>query len=167
MARTVPASADEASAPPLRISRVIHARRETVFKAWGSAEHVKRWFAPATFTIPEAKVEMRPGGAFELAMRSPAGETHWIRGAFVEVAPHDRLTIDMIVEDSAHMPLFRAFTEVDFADALGGARLDVTQTYTLIDATKAWMTAGAPEGWRSTLDKQGDDDGSDSSGKSG
>jgi uncharacterized protein YndB with AHSA1/START domain len=123
-----------------------------VFKAWTSAEHVKRWFAPETYAIPEARVEMRVGGVFELSMRSPTGETHWIRGAFVEVKPHDRLAIDMIVEDDAGKKLFRAFTEVDFADALGGTRVDIVQTYTLIDPTKAWMTAGAPEGWRTTLD---------------
>ena len=32
-----------------------------------------------------ATVEMRVGGAFEVCMRSPAGEEHWTRGTFVEV----------------------------------------------------------------------------------
>jgi uncharacterized protein YndB with AHSA1/START domain len=139
--------------PPLRLSRVLRARRETVFEAWSSADHVKRWFSPETFTIPHAKVQMHVGGPFEVCMRSPAGEEHWIRGTFVEVAPHTRLVIDMHVADSAGKELFRAFTEVDFADALGGTRMDVVQTYTLIDASTAWMVAGAPEGWRMTLDK--------------
>lgn len=139
--------------PPLRLSRVLHARRETVFRAWSSAEHVKRWFSPETFTVPEARVEMRVGGAFEVCMRSPAGEQHWIRGTFVEVTPHTRLVIDMHITDVAGKKLFRAYTEVDFADALGGTRMDVVQTYTLIDPSMAWMVVGAPEGWRSTLDK--------------
>lgn len=138
---------------PLRLSRVLHARPETVFKAWSSADHIKRWFAPETFTVPEARVEMRVGGLFELCMRSPTGEEHWIRGRFVEVAPHARLVIDMRVDDGAGKPLFRAYTEVDFAEALGGTRMDVTQTYTLLDPSVAWMVAGAPQGWASTLDK--------------
>ena len=138
---------------PLRLSRVFHARRETVFKAWSSGDHVKRWFAPDTFTVPDAKVEMHAGGAFDVRMRSPAGEEHWIRGRFVEVTPHTRLAIDMHIADSAGKQLFRAFTEVDFFDTLGGTRMDVVQTYTLIDPSTAWMVAGAPEGWRSTLDK--------------
>ena len=139
--------------PPLRLSRVLHARRETVFKAWSSAEHVKNWFCPETFAVPDVKVEMRVGGAFDVCMRSPAGEEHWIRGTFVEVRPHTRLVIDMHVTDSAGKPLFGAMTEVDFADALGGTRMDVVQTYTLIDPSAAWMVAGAPDGWRTTLDK--------------
>lgn len=137
---------------PLKLSRVLHARRETVFKAWSEAEHIKRWFAPATFTIPEARVDMRVGGPFELTMRSPAGEEHRLCGTFVEIVPNERLVIDMRIDDSAGAPLFRAYTEVGFADVLGGTQLDVVQTYTLIDPSKAWMVAGAPEGWRSTLD---------------
>jgi uncharacterized protein YndB with AHSA1/START domain len=138
---------------PLRLSRVFHARRQTVFKAWSSGDHVKHWFAPDTFTVPDAKVEMHVGGTFDLCMRSPVGVKHWIRGTFVEVAPHTRLVIDMHITDSAGHKLFCAFTEVDFSDALGGTRMDVVQTYTLIDPSMAWMVAGAPEGWRTTLDK--------------
>jgi uncharacterized protein YndB with AHSA1/START domain len=139
--------------PPLRLSRIFHARRETVFKAWSSAEHVKRWFSPETFTVPEATVEMHPGGPFELCMRSPAGEEHWLRGKFVEIVPHTRLVIDMLVADSTGKQLFQAYTEVEFADALGGTRMDVTQTYTILDPSAAWMVDGAPHGWASTLDK--------------
>ena len=139
--------------PPLRLSRVFHARRETVYRAWSSAEHVKRWFSPETYTVPEAKVEMHVGGPFELCMRSPAGEEHWLRGKFVEVTPHTRLVIDMQVADSTGKELFQAYTEVDFSDALGGTKMDLVQRYTIIDPSAAWMVEGAPRGWASTLDK--------------
>ncbi len=139
--------------PPLRLSRVFHARRETVFKAWSSTDHVKRWFSPETFTVPDAKVQMHVGGPFEVCMRSPTGEVHWTRGTFVEVTPHTRLVIDMYCTDTAGRKLFRAYTEVDFADALGGTRMDVVQSYTLSDPAMAWMVKGAPDGWRTTLDK--------------
>jgi len=138
---------------PLAFSRIFHARRETVFSAWGSAEHVTRWFSPETFTVSDATVRMDVGGPFELCMRSPAGEAHWIRGSFVEVAPHTRLVIDMHVTDDGGKELFRAYTEVGFFDVPGGTRMDVLQTYTLIDPSKGWMVAGAPGGWRTTLDK--------------
>jgi uncharacterized protein YndB with AHSA1/START domain len=138
---------------PLRLSRVFHAPRETVFKAWSSAEHVERWFCPETFTVPDATVQMRAGGLFDVCMRSPSGEEHWVRGTFVEVTAHTRLVIDMHCTDSTGKELFRALTEVDFSDALGGTRMDVVQSYTLIDPAAGWMVAGAPDGWRTTLDK--------------
>lgn len=140
--------------PPLRISRTFHARRETVFKAWSTADHVKNWFSPQTYSVPDARVEMRVGGAFEVCMLSPSGEKHWTHGLFVEVTPHSRLVIDMHATDLQGRPLFRAYTEVTFTDALGGTRMDVVQTYTFVDPSMAApMVAGAPEGWRTTLDK--------------
>ena len=85
---------------PLRLSRTFHAPRQTVFSAWSSADHVKRWFCPETVTVPEARVHMEVGGAFDVCMRSPSGEMHWTRGTFVEVTPHTRLVIDMHCADS-------------------------------------------------------------------
>src|ERR1700692_1280205 len=97
MARTSEMNKNAAVAqpPPLKISRLFHARPETVFKAWTTAEHVKRWFSPQTYTVPAARGEMRVGGAFEVCMRSPGGEEHWSRGVFVEFKPASRLVIDM------------------------------------------------------------------------
>ena len=143
------------TAPPLRLSRVLHARRETVFKAWSSAEHIKRWFCPETFTVPDATVEFRVGGAFDVCMRAPNGMQHWSRGRFVEITPHTRLVIDMqVANPSGEGMLFRAYTEVDFADVLGGTRLDIVQTYTFFEPMMAAaMVAGARDGWRTTLDK--------------
>jgi uncharacterized protein YndB with AHSA1/START domain len=139
---------------PLKLSRVFHARRKTVFRAWSTADHVKQWFSPATYTVSEARVEMRVGGVFDVCMRSPSGQEHWTRGTFVEVTPHTRLVIDMHATGQDGQPLFRAYTEVDFADAPGGTQMDVLQTYTFIDpAMAAPMVAGASEGWRTTLDK--------------
>ena len=143
-----------ADTPPLRLSRLLHARRETVFKAWSTAEHIKQWFSPETCTVPHAKVEMRVGGPFDYDMVLPWGEEHRIRGVFVEVAPFTRLVIDMQVFDGKDAPLFRARTEVDLSDILGGTKMEVTQTYAFIDPAIAGpMVAGAQEGWRTTLDK--------------
>jgi uncharacterized protein YndB with AHSA1/START domain len=137
---------------PVRISRNLHASRQRVFAAWSSPDAVKRWFAPTGFTIPEARVELRVGGPFEVLMRSPSGEEHWARGVVKEVAPFERLAIDFSVEEPNGRALFRAFTEIDFSDALGGTRLDVTQSYTVLDPETAWMAEGAPQGWAQTLD---------------
>ena len=141
-----------AALPPVCVSRLLHAPREVVFTAWSSAEHVRRWFAPTGYTIPDASVDMRAGGVFEVLMRAPDGVEHWARGTIVEVAPNERLTLDLTVSDGKGHPLFHAFTEVLFTDALGGTQLDVTQTYRVIDPEAAWMAEGAPQGWAQTLD---------------
>jgi uncharacterized protein YndB with AHSA1/START domain len=140
--------------PPLKLTRTLHAARATVFQAWCKAEHVSRWFAPATLTVPEARIEPRVGGAWEVLMRMPDGAQHWTRGVIRELVEDARLVIEMRVEDGAGAPLFRALTEVDFSDALGGTRLDIVQTYTFENPEiAAPMVAGAEMGWSSSLDK--------------
>ena len=140
--------------PPLRVSRTFPAPRERVFTAWSTAEHVKAWFSPATFTVPDARVEMRVGGPFEVCMRSPTGQESWTKGTFTEVTPHDRLVIEMNVSTPEGHALFSARTEVTFSDTKGGTLMEVVQTYVFADPAMAEpMVAGASEGWRTTLDK--------------
>ncbi len=140
--------------PPLRISRAFPAPRALLFRAWSSGDHVKRWFSPETYTAPHARVEMQVGGPFDVRLRGPFGQERLIRGTFVEVVPHDRLVIDMSVADAEGKRLFKAHTEVTFADDAIGGRMDVLQTYVFVDpAMAAPMVWGASEGWRTSLDK--------------
>ena len=140
---------------PVRVSRVFSAPRETVFEAWSSADHVKRWFCPNGYSVPEAKVEMRVGGAFEVCMRSPEGVDHWTRGTFTEVLAPERLTIDHhVIDPCGGGPLFSAVTQVKFSVGPGGTLMEVVQTYSFPGSAQAeQMLKGAPEGWRQTLDK--------------
>lgn len=88
-------------------------------------------------------------------MRMPDGVSESrIDGVFLEVLENERLVILMKVSDSAGTPLFEAHTTVAFEAALGGTKLTVTQAYLLLDPARAEpMTAGAAQGWGSTLDK--------------
>ena len=141
---------------PVRVSRVFAAPRETVFKAWSSADHIKRWFCPDGYSVPEATVEMRAGGRFEVCMRSPEGVDHWTKGTFNEVIAPERLTIDHhVIDPCGGGPLFSAVTQVSFRDEGAGRTLmEVVQTYSAAGTAQAdQMLKGAPEGWRQTLDK--------------
>jgi uncharacterized protein YndB with AHSA1/START domain len=153
--RSKSGKAPGASLQPLTVSRAFPARPEVVFRAWSTAEHVKRWFSPPPFTVPEATVDFRVGGTFDVLMRGPNGVAHWIRGRITELVPDRRLVIDMQVSDESGPRLFDALTEVSFADHAGGTRLDVVQTYTPHDPSFARMVEGAPQGWAATLDRLG------------
>jgi uncharacterized protein YndB with AHSA1/START domain len=142
-----------AQTPPLVISRVFAAPPELVFRAWSSAEHLRRWFCPAAYTVPDAHVEFHVGGAFDICMRSPQGQDHWTRGRYTEIVPYSRLVIDMNAVAEQDRALFRAYTVVRFAAERGGTRLEVTQSYTLFDPAAAAMIQGAPIGWGQTLDR--------------
>jgi uncharacterized protein YndB with AHSA1/START domain len=138
---------------PLVVSRSFPALPQVVFAAWSTAEHIKRWFCPAQFTVPHATVDFRVGGAFDVCMRSPAGQDHWTRGVFKEIVPDRRLVIEMKVEETPGRTLFHALTQVSFAQHDGGTRMEVVQSYTLLEAAAARMIEGAEPGWAQTLDR--------------
>lgn len=141
-------------APVTRLTRVISAPRAAVFAAWTKAEHIRNWFAPEVYSVPEARIEPHAGGAFEVLMRGPGGMEHWTRGTFRSVEPIDRLAIDMRVDDAAGEPIFRALTEVTFVDVTGGTRIDVVQRYDVRQPQFATqMLQGAAIGWAQTVDK--------------
>jgi uncharacterized protein YndB with AHSA1/START domain len=142
-----------AQTPPLVISRVFPAPPELVFRAWSSAEHLRHWFCPAAYSVAAARVDFRVGGAFDICMRSPQGHDHWTRGRYTEIVPHSRLIIDMNAVAERDRALFRAYTVVRFTEERGGTRLEVTQSYTLLDPAAAAMIQGAPIGWGQTLDR--------------
>jgi len=137
---------------PLIISRYFHAPRALVFKAWSSAEHMKNWFSPEGFTVPEAEIDFRAGGVCDICMRSPEGQDYWSRGSYIEVSPPDRLvfTTSAVVDGA---PKFTAHTTVTFAEEGAETLLTVRQEYEVFDEAFLAATEGAPEGWRTTLDK--------------
>jgi uncharacterized protein YndB with AHSA1/START domain len=139
---------------PLVTSRIFAAPRKLVFQAWSSAEHLRHWFCPAGYTVPDARIEFRVGGAFEICMRSPTGQEHWSRGRYAEIVPDTRLVIDMSAFGEQNQPLFRAYTVVNFIEQPHGTRLEVEQRYTVFEPGEASaMIKGAPQGWSQTLDR--------------
>lgn len=137
---------------PLVITRTFAAPRALVFEAWSTAEHMKRWFCPEGFTVPEAQVDFRPGGACNICMRSPDGQDFWSRGRYLEIVPPDRLVFTTGLGD-ADAPKFTAHTTVTFEDHMRGTRMTVRQQYEVFDETFMAAIEGASEGWRTTLDK--------------
>lgn len=140
---------------PLVIERYFDAPRAIVFQAWTTAEHIKNWYSPECFTTPEAVIECRPGGTFDICMQAPDGQQFWSRGRFIEVVENDRLSLETNVhfDDGGNVP-FAARTQVTFADEGDGTLMIVRQEYEIYDEVvgKAAI-GGAPEGWRTTLDK--------------
>ncbi|HVV94384.1 MAG TPA: SRPBCC domain-containing protein [Hyphomicrobiales bacterium] len=144
----------KAAAPTeLVVTRRFAAPRELVFKAWSSAEHIKRWFSPEDCTTPAAEIDFRVGGVFAVCMRLPDGVESWSRGRFDEIVAPERLAFTSTVTFGDSAPLFTAHTSVAFAQDGDGTRMTVRQRYDIHDARFADVTQGANEGWRTTLDK--------------
>ncbi len=75
----------------LVLERDIDVPTELVWKAWTQPEHVKKWFAPAPWTISECEIDLKPGGRFYTVMQSPEGQAFPNVGCYLEIVPNERL----------------------------------------------------------------------------
>src|SRR5271156_4260473 len=75
----------------LVLTRLIDAPRDLLFRAWTDPELLKQWFAPLPYTTPVAELDVRPGGASRIVMRSADGEEFPNRGVYLEVVENERL----------------------------------------------------------------------------
>jgi uncharacterized protein YndB with AHSA1/START domain len=74
------------------VTRVLDAGRALVFRAWTTPEHFAYWFG-GELAVPVDRVAMdvRPGGAWSLVMRTPDGRELPFSGVYREVAEPERL----------------------------------------------------------------------------
>ena len=90
-----------ADGPALRLDlrRVLLAARPVVFCALTDPDDLARWWGPDGFTIPTVERDLRPGGAYRIAMLPPAGDLFYLAGEFLDVDPPRRLSYTFRWED--------------------------------------------------------------------
>jgi uncharacterized protein YndB with AHSA1/START domain len=140
-------SRDELERRTLFIERVFDAPRKTVFRAWTEREHMARWWGPAGFASTIEKLELRPGGAYRIHMRSPEGTDHWSQGVYREIVAPERLVMAGCWTDANGDPVSReSVLTVTFEELAGKTRLTLRQV--LESVTSRDSHRG---GWTSSL----------------
>lgn len=137
----------------LDITRVVDAPVNKVFEAWSQAEHVRHWFCPDQFTIPEAAIDFREGGTSRICMRGPDGTDHVSEGVYRAIVAPSLIVSESRIDLAPDQPFFSALTTARFDPEGDGTRIAVTQEYTLYTPDAEAAIKGAPAGWRQTLDK--------------
>ncbi|HVI91499.1 MAG TPA: SRPBCC domain-containing protein [Dongiaceae bacterium] len=75
----------------LVLDRLVPAPRAKLWRGWTEPALIKQWFAPLPWTITEAAIEPRAGGAFSFTMRSPEGQSFPNAGLLLEVVPQQKI----------------------------------------------------------------------------
>ena len=57
----------------MSFTRLLDAPADKLFRCWTTPELIKQWFAPRPWTVPVAQVDLTPGWASNITMRSPEG----------------------------------------------------------------------------------------------
>jgi len=82
----------------LSMRRTLQAPREAVFRAFTDPAKVQQWYGPRGFTIEIEKFEARVGGPYRLCMIAPDQKRHWLRGEFLIIQPHERVSFTWVWE---------------------------------------------------------------------
>lgn len=137
----------------IEITRTYDAPRELVFDAWTKGEHLRNWYAPTGFTVPEVESEPTEGGIYRLAMRSPDGQDFWTQGTYREVVPPERFVLTQGVSGPDDKLLFETTTTVTLTDEGGKTTVTVHERVEKIfDPAAAGPLSGMETGLHMVLD---------------
>lgn len=92
----------------IRISRLLNAEVELVWEVWTDPEHIKNWWGPNGFTNTISKMEIKPGGEWDLVMHGPDGTDFKNKNIFKEIIVHKKL-----VYEHVSIPKFTATIEFE------------------------------------------------------
>ncbi|ATQ43235.1 SRPBCC family protein [Caulobacter mirabilis] len=141
----------------LVLERIYDAAPETVFKALTTPGLLKKWFAPAPWSIVSADCDLRPGGSAGIVMKSPEGQEFPNPGVYLEVIPNKR-----IVSTDAFTPGWNPagpfmVAIIDLED-LGDGRTKYTARarHWTAEAKQQHEQMGFHEGWGQTADQLGE-----------
>jgi uncharacterized protein YndB with AHSA1/START domain len=108
----------------LSLRRFYRAPVATVYAAWTTPEQVSCWMGPSdAFGPADVTMDVRPGGAYEIVMHAPDGETHRVIGVYRDVVPGRKLVYTWAW---ASTPERESLVTVEFAPAEGGTELVLT-----------------------------------------
>lgn len=87
------------------VERYFNAPCTLVFEVFTQPEHLKRWWAPPPHTIPACTIDLRPGGIWHYAIRSPEGQERWTRSVYCEIVPPEKLVYTSTFSDEYANPI--------------------------------------------------------------
>jgi uncharacterized protein YndB with AHSA1/START domain len=80
----------------LIMSRKLNAPVELVWEVWTKPEHIANWWGPNGFTNTITKMDIRPGGEWDLVMHGPDGTDYKNKSIFKEIILHKKIVYEHI-----------------------------------------------------------------------
>ena len=145
------------------ITRVFDAPRELVWKAFTEPQE---WWGPKGVTITRSEMDLRPGGSYHYAMRTPDGNTMWGKFVYREITPPSRMVFVSSFSDEAGgvtrhpmAPTWPLEMLSIFSFEEEGGKTRFTVRWSPLNASEEERAAFAAghasmqQGWGGTLDK--------------
>ena len=75
----------------LRLNSILDAPVELVWQVWTNSKHIAQWWGPNGFTNTIGKMDLEPGGEWELVMHGPDGADYKNKSIFKEIVPFKKI----------------------------------------------------------------------------
>lgn len=96
----------------LVITRIFDAPKELIFKTLTEAKHLANWWGPKGLQLEVISIDVKPGGIFHYAMKSPDGQEMYGVFNYIEVVEPDKLVFTNSFADKFGHPIRAPFSEV-------------------------------------------------------
>jgi len=127
-----------------------------------------QWWGPRTFTNPVCEMQVRPGGAYRIVMRSAEGVEYPLKGVYREIMEPERLVMTMdcsehpaewhdLVKPNRQQeegnPAGDMLSTVTFEEIDGKTKLTIRIRFNSAAIRDAMLKMGMTEGWSQSLDR--------------
>jgi uncharacterized protein YndB with AHSA1/START domain len=129
----------------IRLTRLFDAPRELVFEAMSKPEHIRQWWGNLGdgYSVPVCEVDLRVGGAWRFANRTPKGQMAVFYGVYREIAPPERVVFTEIFEP---FPDAESVVTAVLKDENGKTRFTATCLYPSLEVRDMVLQTGMEKG---------------------
>jgi len=130
------------------ITRRFTARRHLVYRAWTEPELIRRWWHANRAEVTDIQVDLRVGGGWRYAGRTPDGFEFAFYGEYREIVLDAKLVTTEIYDQA---PDSSALTTASFADHGDGTMLTLLVEHPSQAARDAMLQSGMEDGLQDAL----------------
>ena len=130
------------------ITRRFAAPRHQVYRAWTEPELIRRWWHANRAEVTEILLDLRVGGRWRYAARTPDGFEFAFYGEYLQIVPDAKLVTTEIYD---HAPDHPAQTTATFADHGEGTMLTLLIEHASQAGRDAQLQSGMADGLQDAL----------------
>jgi uncharacterized protein YndB with AHSA1/START domain len=134
------------------ITREFNAPKHLVWKAYTTAELVKRWWSGDKGTVTSAEIDLRPGGRWRYAMQANEGFEVVFHGEYREVQAPDRLVNTEVFEGIPDADDHAGLVTVTLTETDGRTFMEMLCEYRDRTDRDAVIDSGMESGMQESMD---------------
>lgn len=131
------------------ITREFDAPKHLVYRVWTTPELVRRWWHANRAEVTECTIDLRVGGRWRYAARTPDGITFAFSGEYLEIVPEARLVTTEVYEP---IPDAGATTTLTLTESGGRTTLELLVEHSSREHRDGHINSGMEAGMQDALD---------------